>query len=145
MRRSGILHRSTGISLDVKLRALRGRGLQRAKEEIADTVERLIAEGFERERAPTGNKWASRVLPTGSWPLLRLSRRMFGSFLVKVSGSRIQVSNSAVSEQGRPYPLFHQRGTRKMAARKMVPDRGLPSRWRSQLNKAVKSALERLR
>lgn len=127
------------------MRALRGRGLQRAKEEIADTVQNLIAEGFERERAPTGNKWAPRVPPTGQWKLLQLTRRMFGSFLVKVSGSRIKVSNSAVSEQGRPYPLFHQRGTRKMVARKMVPDRGLPSRWRSQLNKTVKSALERLR
>jgi len=144
-RRSGILHRSNGIPLAAKVAALRGRGLARAKEEIRLTVESLIDEGFERETDPTGHPWAPRKPPTGGWPLLQLTRKMFRSFIVAVSSRKVVVKNTALSAQGRPYPLFHQRGTRKMQARRMVPSKGMPSRWRAEIDRAVARALKAVR
>lgn len=144
-RRSGVLHRSRGIPLSAKVAALRGRGLARAKEEIRLTVESLVEEGFERETDPTGHRWAPRKPPTGGWPLLQLTRKMIKSFLVAVSGRKIVVRNTALSKEGRPYPIFHQFGTRKMQARRMAPSRGLPSRWKAEIDRAVARALKAVR
>ncbi len=144
-RRSGILHRSNGIPLAAKVAALRGRGLARAKEEIRLTVESLIDEGFERETDPTGHPWAPRKPPTGGWPLLQKTLKMFKSFQVFEYPRKIVVKNFALSKEGRPYPLFHQFGTRKMKARRMAPVRGLPSRWRAELDRAVARALKAVR
>lgn len=112
---------------------------------IKSRFESLIAEGFRDEKSPTGAAWAPRVPPTGVWPLLRLTGKMAKSFIVRVLGPRVTIANFATSEQGRPYPLFHQKGTRKMQARKMVPDRTLSTYWRNEINKVVKLAIERLR
>lgn len=137
--------RSTGLSiaLDAKLKKLSTQGFNMAKAAVASTLRDLIAEGFEKKVAPGGQAWKPRKdsLPH---PLLDLSGDMKRGFKIDTFGPKLVISNTAVSEQGRPYPVFHQKGTRNMPARKVVPDRTLSSRWKSQVNKTVKKALERL-
>ena len=147
-RRSGVLFRSTpaSLALDHKLRRLaRGEGAIIARRAVAVRLKSLIAEGFAKTQGPRGEQWAPRVPPTGPWPLLRKTGKMFASYAVKVFGPQITIANSAVSDQGRPYPLFHQKGTRKMVARKTVPDRTFSAHWRAELGKVVKLALEHLK
>jgi hypothetical protein len=142
------MFRSTpqALAIDHKLKSLgSGEGGRVARMAIKGRFESLIAEGFRDEQAPGGQAWAPRKPPTGAWPLLRLTGKMAKAFVVSVVGPRVTIANATTSEQGRPYPLFHQKGTRKMQSRKMVPDRTLSTRWRNEINKVVKLALEHLR
>jgi hypothetical protein len=137
--------KSTGLSvaLDAKLKALSTQGFIQAKAAVASTLRDLIAEGFQKKVAPGGQAWKPRKdsLPH---PLLDKSGAMKRGFEIDTYGPRLVIKNEAVSEQGRPYPWFHQTGTSKMPARKVVPDRTLSSRWKSQVNKTIAKALERL-
>src|SRR5690606_20578525 len=74
-------------------------------------------------------------------PLLFLTSDMFQKFIVDVNGPRLHISNYAVSDRGRPYPQFHQTGTRYMPARKIVPDRYLSPKWRAAIRAATNQAL----
>jgi hypothetical protein len=44
-----------------------------------------------------------------------------------------------------PYAGYHQTGTKNMAARKVLPDAGLPQVWRDRIDAAVAAELERIR
>lgn len=142
---SGVKFRSTGLSiaLDAKLKALSVNGFIQAKAAVASTLRDLIAEGFEKKVAPGGQAWKPRkdVLPH---PLLDKTGAMKRGYQIDTYGPRLVIKNETLSEQGRPYPLFHQTGTRKMPARKTVPDRTLSSHWKAEVNATVKKALERL-
>jgi hypothetical protein len=133
-----------GVALDAKLKKLSRAGFTMAKAAVASTLRDLIAEGFEKKVAHGGQAWKPRKdsLPH---PLLDKSGAMKRGFEIDTFGPRLVIKNEVESEQGRPYPLFHQTGTRKMPARKVIPDRSLSTRWRSQVNKTVAKALERLK
>lgn len=149
MAKSGLSYRSLGqsVALDAKLRKLSAEGFAAAKEAVADRLRALIDEEFETSTDPRGIRWAQRVphRQNGSWPLLDKTGQMRRSFSVDLAGPRMVFRNSAVSEQGRPYPFFHQRGTAKMVARKILPDRYLSPKWRAAMRKVTALALERLK
>jgi len=138
-----IRFKSTGLGLAQKLRALSSEGKQVARVALASRVRDLIEEGFIRETDPTFRKWAPRK-DSKPHPILTLTGKMRRGFEVDLRGALI-VTSAVVSDQGRPYPLFHQLGTRKMPARRVLPVRGLPSHWKADFDRTVRAALERLK
>ncbi len=136
--------RSQGLSLGRKLQRLRAEGKDIARAALASTVRDLILEGFIRETDPRGRKWAPRkdALPH---PILDKTGKMMRGFEIDTRGVQLVVVNNVVSEKGFPYPRAHQEGTRKMVARKPLPDRAMPPHWRAEFDKTVRVSLERLR
>lgn len=139
---SNIRFKSTGLGLGQKLRALEREGKTIARVALASRIRDLIEEGFIRETDPTGHKWAPRK-DSKPHPILTKSGAMRRGFEIDLRGALIVTSN-VVSDKGRPYPLFHQKGTKKMPARRSLPSRGLPSHWRAEFDRTTRAALERL-
>lgn len=139
---SNVRFKSTGLDLGKKLRALSSEGKTVARVALASRVRDLIEEGFIRETDPTFHKWAPRK-DTKTHPILTKSGAMRRGFQIDLRGALIVTSN-VVSDRGRPYPLFHQTGTKNMPARRVVPVKGLPSHWKADFDRTARAALERL-
>jgi hypothetical protein len=108
-------------------------------DEMADATLGLVAQGFGEERDPYGKPWARKKRPDGR-PILRGKADQLNRFrkgAVSPRGFRC--------DMGAPYGVFHQKGTSRMKARRMVPNRRLPPRWvseyRSIYSAAVRSTL----
>lgn len=97
-----------------------------------DMVESLYVQGFEREEAPDGSKWAPPKHDYGH-PLMRDTRDLQNGAVVtpEADGVRIVVDVE--------YAHYHQDGTDKMDARKIVPDGTLGERWDRQIGLARQS------
>ncbi len=97
--------------------------------EMRQDVLALIDEGFEKRRDPIGRRWKrrKRAYP---WPILNKTLAMRKGWRARSNGKRGTDLMNAV-----PYTRWHQWGTRKMVARKMIPDKRLSPRWRARLNK----------
>jgi hypothetical protein len=104
----------------------------------------LIDEGFRDKKDPIGRKWKPRkswyaaYLRRGGrpYPLMNKTLDLRHGWYVKVSaGPKVTIGNKT------GYTGFHQDGTRKMEARKMVPDQRLSPKWRSRINKVLDKAL----
>ena len=91
---------------------------------FANETQKLLVNGFAQKRDPYGRAWAPRR-PVPDWvirafhptnhPLLDKTGKMFDTAKSKAVGLKIRVSM-------KPYAKFHQDGTVKMVARKLVPD-----------------------
>lgn len=110
--------------------------------EIADTQADialgLVAEEFSRESDPYFRRWAPKKKPDGR-PILRGETNRLVTWrkaFVNQHGYRV--------ESTAPYSRYHQSGTKRMVARKMVPDRNLPPRWSSELRGAALARVHRL-
>ena len=126
--------------LAVKMRQLTtGRIRQAAAGAIRDTVEELVDERFEERAEPSGSAWEPRKPPTGTWPILEKSGRMRKSYHVTATTTGIKVENST------KYAGYHQTGTANMPARPVLPEGNLPADWRSRIDAAVASELERVK
>jgi hypothetical protein len=136
--------KSKGLSIGRKLQRLSADGAKIARAAIASNIRDSIAEGFERKVNPMGQAWAPRKdnLPH---PLLQLTGAMAKGYHIDVKGPNLVITNNVVSDKGRPYPWFHQRGTVKMVARKTLPDKALSPHWKAEFDKTVRKALERLK
>lgn len=136
MARSGVKYKSVGasVALDKKLAALEATAFAAAKEQVMLSIEALIQEQFHTSTDPRGQRWAPRTR-SYPWELLFKTARMFGAFLVTDEGGRLRIENTA------PYARFHQDGTRKMVARKILPDRYLSPKWRAELRRVTNEAL----
>jgi len=101
----------------------------------AKETERLIAEGFKNEKSPYGRKWPARKdkLPH---PILDKSGRLKRSWSVKAQGKRILIRTYGVD-----YAKYHQSGTKRMPARRMVPEGKLPPKWAKLIGARVARAL----
>jgi phage gpG-like protein len=119
-----------------KAKRLAERALPAIRVEVSHTIEGLVAEGFAQERSPARERWAPRVPPTGTWPILDLSGRGKKAFRVRVTGKSIEIENTT------PYMGYHQTGTRNMVARKMLPDRALPPQWRAAIDRTARRVLK---
>lgn len=107
----------------------------------------LIDEGFRHKIDPIGRKWAKRkawydeYLRRGGkpYPLMNKTLTLRQGFYVttpsKRNGYKVKIGNDA------PYTRWHQDSTRRMVARKMVPDRRLSPKWRARINKKLPEAL----
>jgi phage gpG-like protein len=107
---------------------------QIAREAVAsvDMIESLYVQGFEREEAPSGEKWAPPKADYGH-PLMRDTRDLQNGAVVTASGDGVNISVDV------EYATYHQSGTEKMVARKIVPDGPLGERWDRQIGLARKS------
>jgi len=109
-----------------KLTAQPARLLDQASRVLSQETVTLIQRGFTAQRSPYGRRWRPKKRPDGRKTLhgptgrLRTTYRPLG-----VSTLGFKVDTAAF------YARFHQSGTSRMVARKMVPDgRGIPGPWR---------------
>lgn len=110
--------------------------------QFASDVEAELDEQFEQGRDPYGSAWSPRKTG-GTWPLLnRTGRLRSNRFVQRVAGSDTVTRLLMIFRQ--PYAGFLHRGTRYMAARKIVPERVLPDAWRAKLQSAFNRELERI-
>jgi len=111
--------------------------IRREAEASVSMVESLYQLGFEREEAPDGSQWAEPKHDYGH-PLMRDRRELQNGAEVTAEsdGVRIAVDVS--------HARFHQEGTSKMEARKIVPGGELGERWDRQIGIARSSVPPRL-
>ncbi len=101
-----------------------------AAPEITKALQKEFAQGAD----PYGRKW--RKLATGKPSRLTESGRLRrGTRAAPLPGRRAGVRILL----GARYAVYHQTGTSRMPARKILPERGMPAAW----NVAIKRALRR--
>ena len=96
-------------------------------DEMADATLGFVAQEFAEQRDPFGKPWKPKKRPDGRKILRGKTGRLiqFRKGSVNQSGYRV--------DAGADYFSFHQRGTKRMVARKMLPTgRRLPPRWQSE-------------
>lgn len=103
--------------------------LAREARASVDMAESLYQLGFEREEAPSGDKWAPPKHDYGH-PLMRDTRDLQNGAVVTADGPSIRI------EVDVPYARYHQEGTEIMEDRKIVPDGPLGERWDRQIGLA---------
>jgi len=101
---------------------------------IRGVVRAQIQRTFVEHRDPIGRAWAPRK-HSYPWPLLQKTGAMRRGWYVRKQGLSTVFGNSM------PYTRFHQDGTSRMDARKMVPDQRLSPRWRAEIDRVLPRAL----
>ena len=88
-----------------------------SKNELLKMVENHHTEAWSQQKDPvTGNAWAPRKAPTGSWPLLKKSGKMLGSTKFKAD-ARPMLFKATTNVS---YGSFHQTGTPRMPQRRWL-------------------------
>jgi phage gpG-like protein len=104
----------------------------------AEEMISLVKDGFRDETDPYGKKWARKKKKNGRKILSGKTSRLKGGWHYKRADKGGFTISPSVD-----YAAYHQTGTRRMVARKMVPDsRGLPREWSKKLEEVAKEALE---
>lgn len=103
---------------------------------LAEEAHELVDEGFAGSHAPDGSPWAPLKVRAGQ--PLRDTGRLQRSFTKSVSSTGFIIRFSAA------YGGFHQGGTSRMVARKMLPDSTLPARWAASFREAAEEYLANL-
>lgn len=101
---------------------------------IRGIVRQQIQRTFVERRDPIGRAWAQRTRPY-PWPILEKTGEMRRGWYVRKQGLNTVFGNRV------PYTRFHQDGTSRMAARKMIPDQRLSPRWRAEIDRELPRAL----
>lgn len=111
--------------------------IRREAEAAAPAVEAQYQIGFEREEDPMGNGWAPPARDYGH-PLMRDTRRL-------QEGAEVTATNDGVRiVVDVPYAEYHQDGTDRMPARKIVPEGVLSAEWADAIGEARVRAKPRL-
>lgn len=107
-------------------------------EDVAPEINRLVQAQFEDGKDPYGKPWAplkKSTLKKGRRPPpLTDTRQLRNNTRVYPYRNSIRVV------VGMPYGYFHQVGTRNMAARRILPQAGMPKAW----NEALKASFRKL-
>lgn len=104
---------------------------------VGRRVRSLISEGFEKREAPDGHAWAKRETDKPH-PILEETGKMRRGWRVITSPKGISAKNTV------KHTRFHQKGTRYMPARPMIPMRGrLPEKWRIAILRSAKNAVSK--
>ena len=99
------------------------RGLVRGVAELALT---FIQDEFEGEKDPYERAWKPLAYRRGK--ILEKTGTLRSSFTVAFGERSFTISNTA------SYAGFHQAGTKRMPKRRILPDLGVPRRWREGFN-----------
>jgi hypothetical protein len=115
------------------------RDLDRVPSQIAadasEAIEDLITDQFSTGTDPYGTPWAD--LKKGGRSYLYASGDMQASVDVHPKpGAGIEIQIDA-----EPF-IFHQRGTRKMVARPIIPNRGIPEKWTQAIAEAYEKRMK---
>lgn len=130
--------RSFGNGFDViaaKLQRLADKGEDRIAERGAEAAQKRLDEQFARTEEPSGLRWKPKKRPNGK-PTLEESGDMKGSAKA-VPGPNGDILLYVSDEKA----AWHQEGTEKMIARKMLPEDELPPRWREPIDEAAHDAI----
>lgn len=101
-----------------------------SKPELNRVVEEYNRESWSAQRDPvTDKKWAPRAEPTGSWPLLNKTGKMFGSTKFKSGKDPMSFLAKTVD-----YGKFHQSGTSRMPQRRWL---GVGGKLTSKMAKII--------
>jgi phage gpG-like protein len=107
-----------------------------AAPKLTDLIRRQFAQGLD----PYGRQWRALKPATIAKgrrpPPLTDSGKLAGGTGAKVGPAGITLT------VGAKYGVFHQTGTRNMAARRILPAFGLPAAWRKVLDDAAKQAIQ---
>jgi hypothetical protein len=106
-------------------------------EALAEGAVKVLDAEFASQSNPSGSPWAARVPPTGSWPILHKTGRMEGSRDVTIGTGFVSIAYDTPAE-------FHQRGTSRMVARKILPGGEATARWMEALDDAAARKLQEL-
>ncbi|MCC6213733.1 MAG: phage virion morphogenesis protein [Polyangiaceae bacterium] len=94
------------------------RGLTKMAKAIGEEGVELVRMGFESTADPYGALWAP--LKARSGKTLQDTGRLRNSYHYRVRGTTVTIGGGA------KYGQYHQAGTKRMPARKMIPDQGMP-------------------
>ncbi|MEZ4376216.1 MAG: phage virion morphogenesis protein [Polyangiaceae bacterium] len=123
-----------GGTRDARGRYLQTSPLKRAlTANLSETLLDLVREGFEKQRDPSGSRWAATER---GGRILQDTGRLRNSWHRRAGNSQFTVSSSV------KYGSFHQSGARHLKARKMVPDGELPAHWGHALNDTAQAVLK---
>ena len=87
-----------------------------SKKKLDEIVEKHNRSSWGAQKDPVdGSKWEKRKQPTGSWPLLNKTGKMFGSTKFR-SGSNPMSFIAKTTD----YAKFHQSGTSRMPQRRFL-------------------------
>lgn len=104
---------------------------------VAEEAINLVREGFAGQQDPYGSAWAPRKSGGGSAILVRTGS-MRNSWNITELGP-----GGFTMAAGVDYAGYHQSGTRKMVARKMVPNEGdLPGNWEARFDDVTQEILD---
>ena len=107
-----------------------------SKSNLLKAVEEYNKDAWSNEQDPvTENKWRPRAKPTGSWPILNKSGKMFAKTTFMANGDKPFDFRAKI---GVKYGGFHQNGTSKMPQRRWL---GLGSAFSDKATKAIKPHL----
>jgi phage gpG-like protein len=104
---------------------------------IARETKALIWQGFVSENGPSGEPWALRK---AGGPLPVLAR----TGALKRSWSVVATHFGILARSALDYSGYHQAGTQKMVARKMVPDGDVPRYWITAWTRVAKQVIDRV-
>lgn len=101
-----------------------------AKAQLATVALARVRAGFDDSAAPDGSAWAALRWRRGR-PLV-LTGKLSKSFRKRVFAGGFAIESSV------PYAGFHQGGTRRMTARRMLPREGtIPEPWRAAFERIL--------
>ncbi len=109
---------------------------RKVAEKAAPAITKELQREFSRGADPYGRKW--RKLATGKPSHLTESGRLRkGTRAAPLPGRRAGVRILL----GARYAVYHQTGTQRMTARKILPERGMPREWSAAINRAMREAM----
>ncbi len=104
------------------------RALKELSANLAEEALELVAQGFQDQADPAGRDWKQKKIDDGRSILVGRTARLRRGWHRKRASARGFTIGPAVD-----YAKYHQGGTSRMVARKMVPDGTLPSKWKQAL------------
>lgn len=111
-----------------------GGASQPMREAVAKEAEAIVDTEFAGQRDPQGGAWSARVPPTGSWPILDKTGAMKASRKAAPTSTGATVTIAAPAQ-------FHQKGTKRMVARPLVPGDARSEEWQTRIGDAAAKAL----
>jgi phage gpG-like protein len=116
--------------------AASGKLYERAKLAASEQAIQLVQEGFREQRDPDMQPWqklrrARKHGAIGSAKVLIDRGRLRASFTRQITRDGFRIG-SAVN-----YATFHQKGTRRMVRRSMVPNGPLSAYWQARMSRAI--------
>lgn len=114
-----------------------------ASKEAADGITIELQKEYTTGSDPYGKPWAPlkpSTLRRGRRPppLTATGKMRDGTKAKPMAGGGVQL------EVGRPQGVFHQYGTRIMAARRILPQKALPKAWGQILREAASNAINKV-
>lgn len=91
---------------------------KKSRKELTDIVTEYNKENWANATDPVDNsRWKPRKPPTGTWPLLNKTGRMFGSTVIVTRATEPMIFTAKI---GVDYGGFHQYGTSRMPRRRWL-------------------------